>query len=203
MSTASSYSNTSTSSKPADLYKEANYDNSDISLNERVEDLLNWIDTHKFCMMTTRQKDSGYLMSRCMALAARDDIDLLFHTNTVSGKTDELEGDPHGDWASISGTAEIISDRDVIRKYYSPQLKTWIGDLGDGVHDGGLNDPRVGMIKVYIRTATYTLQKGNPITRSIEVAKGAVTGKPASVNKLRELTESDLDTYRKSLNLIL
>ncbi|KAF8473891.1 hypothetical protein BDZ91DRAFT_651081 [Kalaharituber pfeilii] len=211
MSTTSGYSNTSTGSKPADPYKEANYDNS-ASLKERVEDLMNWIDTHKFCMMTTRQKDSGYLMSRCMALAARENVDLLFHTNTESRKTDQLEGDPHvnigflnsnnGDWASVSGTAEIIADRDIIKKYYSPQLKTWVGDLGDAVHDGGPNDPRIGIIKVHIRTATYALQKGNPITRSIEVAKGTMTGKPASVNKLRELTEGDLDTYRKSLSLL-
>lgn len=77
-----------------------------------------------------------------------------------------------------------------------------MGDLGDGVHDGSANDPRVGVIKVTMRTATYALAQGNPITRGIEVAKGAVTGKPASVNKLRELTESDLDTYRKSLNMV-
>ncbi|RPB24084.1 hypothetical protein L211DRAFT_824601 [Terfezia boudieri ATCC MYA-4762] len=176
------------------------------SLKERVEDLIQFIDSHKFCLMTTRQKNSEYLVSRCMAVAAREGIDILFHTDTESGKTDELVGDPHvnigflkestGDWASVSGTACIITDRELVKKYYSNQLKAWVGDLGDGVHDGGPNDPRVGVIKIHMRTATYCLSQGNAFTRGIEVAKGSITGKPAQVNKLRELTESELDMYR-------
>lgn len=208
--TSSSYSNTDTGSKPADPYTEVNHDPA--PLKERVEDLIKFIEGHKFCLMTTRQKESGYLVSRCMAVAAHEGLDLFFHTNTESGKTDELVGDPHvnigflkesnGDWASVSGTAEIISDRETVKKYYSNQLKAWVGDLGDGIHNGGPNDPRVGVIKVRVRTATYSLAEGNPISRSIEVAKGTITGKPAHVNKLRELSEGDLETYRKSQNLI-
>ena len=54
-----------------------------------------------------------------------------------------------------------------------------------------------------MKTATYSVQKGNFISRTIEVAKGSVTGHPASVNRLRELSENDLNTYRRSLNLIV
>ncbi|KAF8421429.1 bli-3 protein [Tirmania nivea] len=208
--TSSAYSHADTGSKPADPYKETNLDHA--SLKERVEGLIQFIESHKFCLMTTRQKDTGHLVSRCMAVAALEGINLLFHTNTESGKTDELVGDPHvnigflkestGDWASVSGTAEIISDRELVKKYYSNRLKAWVGDLGDGVHDGGPNDPRVGVIKIHVRTATYSLAQGNAITRGIEVAKGTITGKPAHVNQLRELTEGDLDTYRKSQNLV-
>lgn len=93
MSTQPVYSTTNTGSKPEDPYKEANLDHA--SLKERVEDLLNFIEGHKFCLMTTRQHDTGYLVSRCMAVAAREGLDLFFHTNTESGKTDELVGDPH------------------------------------------------------------------------------------------------------------
>ncbi len=73
-------------------------------------------------------------------------INLLFHTNTESGKTDELHNDPKiniafinnsGEWASISGEASIITDRELVRDTYSPGLRAWIGDLGDGKHDGG------------------------------------------------------------------
>jgi len=96
-------------------------------------------------------------------------IDLIFHTNTQSGKTSDLKSDSHvnisfltpsGSWASISGTASVISDRSIVQKYYSPTLKTWLGDLGDGVHDGSENDPRIGVIKVKALTATYALPKG-------------------------------------------
>jgi hypothetical protein len=53
-------------------------------------------------MMTTRQDQSGLLVSRCMALAAKESaVDLLFHTNTETGKTDELLSDPHVNMAFI------------------------------------------------------------------------------------------------------
>lgn len=91
--TSSGYPHTDTGSKPADPYREANLDHA--SLKERVEGLVQFIEGHKFCLMTTRQMDTGYLVSRCMAVAAREGIDLLFHTNTESGKTDDLVGDPH------------------------------------------------------------------------------------------------------------
>ena len=72
---------------------------------------------------------------------------MLFHANSESGTTDDLESDPKinlaflnssGEWASISGGASIEIDREPVKKYYSPGLKAWIGDLGDGKHDGGL-----------------------------------------------------------------
>jgi len=46
-----------------------------------------------------------------------------------------------GEWVSISGKAELSKDRTKVAKYYSPTLKAWLGDLGDGIHDGSPNDP--------------------------------------------------------------
>ncbi|EKD19670.1 uncharacterized protein L3040_001986 [Drepanopeziza brunnea f. sp. 'multigermtubi'] len=201
------FSNADTGSKPADPYKAANKD--ETSIKEKVEDLVEFIKASKFGMMTTRDGSSGALVSRCMALAAQEagGIDLIFHTNTESGKTDDIESDSHiniaflnssGEWASISGRAAIIVDRDVVKKYYSSSLKAWVGDLGDGKHDGGPEDPRIGVIKVSAMTATYALTKKNAISRGMELAQGVVTGKTASVNKLRELTEQELSTWRSS-----
>lgn len=87
-------------------------------------------------------------------------------------------------------------------RYYSAHLKAWVGDLGDKVHNGGPDDPRIGIIKVKVNTATYSLQKGNMISRGIEVAKSTVTGSPAHVNKLRELTHDEIETYRRSQNMV-
>lgn len=134
-------------------------------------------------------------------------IDLIFHTNTESGKTDEIDSDSNvnisflnssGEWASVSGKAAIITDRAVVKKYYSSHLKAWVGDLGDGKHDGGPEDPRIGIIKVSAATATYALVRKNAISRGVELAQGVVTGKPASVNKLRELSEQEIATWRSS-----
>jgi hypothetical protein len=64
-----SYSNADTGSKPADPYKQKNLD--DTSLTTKVEDLVAFAEKCKFCMMTTRIADSGLLVSRCMAMAAK------------------------------------------------------------------------------------------------------------------------------------
>ena len=125
----------------------------------------------------------------------------MFHTNTESGKTDDLKSDPKiniaflnptGEWASISGEADIVTDREMVRKYYSPALKAWLGDLEDGKHDGGPEDPRIGVIKVTAKTATYALATRTMLGRATEIAKGIVTGSSPNVNKLRELTEEEL-----------
>ncbi|KAL9030086.1 MAG: hypothetical protein Q9196_001749 [Gyalolechia fulgens] len=164
-----SYSNADTGSKPADPYKAANTDSPKL-----------------------KEKEGG-------------GIDLLFHTNTESGKTDDLKSDDtiniafldsNGQWASISGQASIETDRETIRKYYSPTLKAWLGDLGDGKHDGGPEDPRIGVIKVHAKTATYAVTSQTRLGRSYEVAKGTVTGQAPNVNQLRELTEEELQEWR-------
>lgn len=235
-----SFSNTDTGSKPADPYTQKNLENPD-SLKEKVGDLVDFVENHKFCMMTTRIK-SGLLASRCMAIAAKvsstppkprpplpspprsapplpntdagfadrrpnpprqegNGVDLVFHTNTESGKTDDLDFDndiniafltPSGEWASVSGKATVETDRAQVKKYYSPALKAWIGDLGDGIHDGGPDDPRVGLIKVKAVTAQYAISKRTTVGGLAEFAKGVVTGSSPQVHKLRYLNEQEL-----------
>jgi len=206
-----SFSNADTGSKPADPYKEKNIDHA--SIKDKVEDLSDFVSACKFGMMTTRDAASGALVSRCMALAAKenDGIDLIFHTNTESGKTSDIDSDPHvnisflnssGEWASVSGTSTIVTDREYVHKYYSPALKAWLGDLGDGKHDGGPDDPRIGVIRVKTITATYAVVRKSAITRGVEIAQGIVTGKTAQVNKLRELTEQEIETWRSSSKMV-
>ena len=226
-------SSTTDTGKPVDPYKEENAEK-DTSIKEKVEDLSEFITACKFGMMTTRDGSTGALVSRCMALAAKvippfrfsfilcllapniywkenGGIDLLFHTNTSSGKTSDIKSDPHtnvsflnssGEWASISGTSSILTDRATVEKHYSPSLKAWLGDLGDGKHDGGPQDPRIGVIRVETKTATYALVRKSLVGRAKEVAQGMVTGNVASVNKLREISESEIETWRSSNKMV-
>ncbi len=64
-----SYSNASTGGKPADPYKEENID--EPSLKAKIEGLLGFIKSSKFGMLTTRDKSTGLLASRCMAVTAQ------------------------------------------------------------------------------------------------------------------------------------
>lgn len=97
-----------------------------------------------------------------------------------------------GEWASISGRSSISTDRETVRKYYSPALKAWIGDLGDGKHDGGPEDPRICVIRVKAVTAQYAINHRTQVGQMIEVAKGVVTGDSPNVNKLRYLSEEEI-----------
>ncbi len=63
------FSNADTGDKHPDPYKKT-YQN-DLPVKQKVEDLINFIDGCKFGMMTTRQAQTGLLVSRCMALAKR------------------------------------------------------------------------------------------------------------------------------------
>lgn len=201
------FSNADTGSKPADPYTSKNVDST--SLKERVEDFSKFISQAKFGMLTTHNKSSDLLVARAMGLAAKEGggVDLIFHTNTESGKTDDLQSDSAvnvsflnstGEWASVSGHATVITDRSVVKKYYSPALKGWLGDLGDGTHDGGPEDPRIGIIKVKSTTIHYAIANLGVIGRNVEFVKGVVTGEAPAVNKLRELTPQELDEWRQS-----
>ena len=89
-----------------------------------------------------------------------------------------------------------------MEKYYSSALKAWLGDLGDGKHNGGPQDPRIGVIRVQTKTATYAVVRKNAISRAAEMAQGVVTGKAPAVNKLRELSEQEIETWRSSNKMV-
>lgn len=73
-----------------------------------------------------------------------------------------------------------------------------MGDLGDGKHDGSENDPRIGIIRVKMVTATYAITDRTILGRLAEVAKGMVTGEQANVNKIREITEDEVAAWRSA-----
>ena len=49
------------------------------------------------------------------------------------------------------------------------------------------------MIAVKAKTATYAIVNQNAVGRAMEIAKGMVTGSAPNVNKLREISEEELD----------
>ena len=60
--------NTSTGTQAVDPYKTQNSE--DPPLEQKVQDLVDFITQTKFGMLTTKQSEGDYLASRCMALAA-------------------------------------------------------------------------------------------------------------------------------------
>lgn len=95
-----------------------------------------------------------------------------------------------------------MTDRSTVQKYYSPALKAWLGDLGDGKHDGGPEDPRIGVIRVEAKTITYAVVRKNIVGRAKEMVQGVVTGQAPAVNKLRELSEEEISRWRTSNDMV-
>ncbi|KAI8800390.1 hypothetical protein BJ742DRAFT_841782 [Cladochytrium replicatum] len=138
---------------------------------EQLADLFALVLRLKTCMFTTRRVD-GHLISRPMMLLEKHrEVDLWFAANAESHKFDELEHDEHvnlafvhqttagvTEWASIAGVAAIVKDREHVENLYWPEVKTWLKDCGDGVHDGGSDDPRLLLILVKIHCAAYQMQ---------------------------------------------
>lgn len=58
------------------------------------------------------------------------------------------------------------------------------------------------MIRVEAKTATYAVSRKNIVSRAAEVAQGVVTGSAPAVNKLRELSEQEVATWRSSQKMV-
>lgn len=94
-----------------------------------------------------------------MAVAKRTGPDFLFLANAHSQKFDDLEKNKiatisfHNsstqDWISVTGEAVTTSNDDPrIKEIYTKTVSAWFGDLKDGVHTGGPEDPRMKLIEI-------------------------------------------------------
>ena len=151
-----------------------------------LETFYDMVDAIEAAMMTTRRAD-GHLQSRPMATQRRaEGADLWFVTTAGASKLDDLARDPHinlayyndgsGEWASVSGTAEISRDREKIRELYAADWKLWFPDDGDDPRHGTPDDPRMVLIGVTVHAAAFLeVNKPKPVYL-YEAVKGWLTG---------------------------
>ena len=166
---------------------------------KQIDELYELIDSIKTAMLTTRRVD-GRLVSRPMATQKREPIaDLWFVTDIESNKLDELEHDPHVnlgyfdtksyEWVSVSGTARINTDADLIRRLYQPDWKAWFGKI-DEERDGGPDDPRFALILIDADTVIYMKREKSKPMVLFEVAKGFITGDRPEIGDVKKLNLS-------------
>lgn len=75
------------------------------------------------------------------------------------------------------------------------RTSAWFGDLGDGIHKGDHNDPRVALIEVIPNSIRYWVATSSKVGRAVDVAVGAVTGKTAAPGELRDITHDEVLSY--------
>jgi general stress protein 26 len=154
-------------------------------MKSELETFYDTIDGIEAAMMTTRRPD-GHLQSRPMATQKRAaGADLWFVTTAGTSKLDDLARDPHvnlayfkegtAEWASVSGTAEMSTDRTKIRELFAPDWRLWFPDDGGPGH-GTPDDPRIVLIGVTIYAAVFLeVNKPRPVFL-YEAVKGWLTG---------------------------
>lgn len=169
--------------------------------SKRIDELWELVDKIEIAMLTTRRLD-GRLVSRPMAVQERtNDGHLWFMTDVDTRKDEEIAREPHvnlafykdssREWVSISGRARLDRDRARIRSLYKPDWKMWLGDEG-GTRNGGPDDPRITLIDVEVESVEYLKLDRPRVAVLFELAKGLLTGAPASLGSQRRVTADEI-----------
>jgi general stress protein 26 len=126
--------------------------------NQKIQHLHQLIQDIE-CTMLTTVDDDGSLHSRPMSLINNMDEDgrLWFFTSTDSHKVLEIKRRQQVNvsfcspekqcYISITGTAEMVKDRNIIVEKWQPELQTWFPQ--------GIDEPNIALLKVTINKADY------------------------------------------------
>ncbi|TKX21396.1 protein bli-3 [Elsinoe australis] len=175
--------------------------------DKQISDFFGLADSLKTCLMTTHRPGVGPV-SRSMAVAKRNGPDFLFLANAHSNKFSDLDKDKtiqltfqdssSQNWASITGKATVTDNSDPrIKELNNPFAAAWFGDLGDGVHTGKAEDPRMTLIEVKADYIAYWLSTSTKLGFLKEIAEANLTGKVATTGVNRELKQSEIEQARQ------
>ncbi|KAI9136975.1 hypothetical protein BKA69DRAFT_1100951 [Paraphysoderma sedebokerense] len=157
-------------------------------------------------MMVTRRPD-GNLVARPMTTERRlKGVDLCFVGNADNNTFEELSYDPHvcltyykdstGEYVSVSGTARLSRDRDLIEEVWSKDLEAWFPNINSVEPT---SDPRIMLIVVNTTSVTYSsVDKTSPKVL-YDLATSSMTGSavPTTQMKTRELDSEDVRAARR------
>ncbi len=144
-----------------------------------------------FCMLTT-VVENGDLHSRPMSSNGDIDADgsLWFFTSASSHKVNEIEklpkvnvsfADPDNQqYVSISGTAQMVRDRNKIDELWKPEFKMWFPN--------GKDDPDVALLRVSLEKAEYWDSSSSTIGYLLNFVSSLVSGKEADIGENRKVT---------------
>lgn len=145
-----------------------------------TSDLWKKIQDIRVGMLTTIGSDNT-LLSRPMTSQNVDKEGLLwFFTSDQATVAENIEHQPAvnvsfaapGDslYVSVSGRAEVIKDRAVIREMWNPMVGAWF--------PGGPEDPHVALLKVKVSGAEYWDSDKSKMMQLVAMAKAVATGEP-------------------------
>lgn len=154
---------------------------------EKLRELVKDID---FCMLTTVD-ESGDLHSRPMSSNGDidDDGDIWFFTNATSHKVSEITKLPKVNvsfadtdnqrYISVSGTAQIVRDREKIDELWRPEFKIWFPE--------GKDDPEIALLRVDLEKAEYWDSPSSTIGYALSFVSSLVTGKEPDMGENKKV----------------
>ncbi|CAF9942743.1 MAG: hypothetical protein ALECFALPRED_009995 [Alectoria fallacina] len=173
---------------------------------QQIDDFYKTVDGMKIGLLSTIRDGIGPV-ARSMAVAKREGPDFLFLANQHSNKFKDLANDKTAhltfqnsssqDWVSVTGTVATTSNSDPrIKDLYSKGTSAWFGDLGDGVHNGTADDPRMAIIELKAKYISYWKATVGTLGFVKEVAQASFTGQVANTGVQRQLVEEDIEAMR-------
>ena len=146
---------------------------------QKLREMIKDID---FCMLTTLDENND-LHSRPMSLNSEVDQqgNLWFFTSASSHKVAELNRTPKCNvsfakpddnrYVSISGAAELVTDKRKIEELWKPELKAWFPK--------GTDEPDLALLRVGIEKAEYWDSPGGTVAQVFNFVSALITGKSA------------------------
>lgn len=141
------------------------------------------------CMMTTATPD-GALRARPMhAIIERGANEIWFYTAMKDGKCAEIVeaaqvclafGCPKSnEYVSVSGRAEAVQDRDMIRKHWSRFVDAWLPQGPEGAD--------VGMIRVRVAQGEYWDGESSSVLAALKMLKASATNETPDLGENRKV----------------
>jgi len=159
--------------------------------SEELAPLRDLVGRIKVAMLTTADA-RGMLRSRPLQTLELDfDGRLWFFVSASSPKIEEMKRE-HGvvgisyadpakqDYASISGTGEIVRDRERMKALWSPWVKVWFPQ--------GVDDPDLALLCVAIEQAEYWDAPGSAVRRLYGMVKARMTGDKSALGENRKIS---------------
>lgn len=149
---------------------------------QRLIELIKNID---FAMLTTVDED-GSLRSRPMSVNSEIDENatLWFFTYGNSHKVLEIKQNSEvnasfsdiksNKYVSVSGTAQLVRDREKIKQLWQPLMQAWFPQ--------GIDTPDIALIKLSARKAEFWEGPSHGIAQAMELVK-MLTGQPTNIGE--------------------
>jgi len=153
--------------------------NENLQGSEAVNKIKKLVDKASTCFFCTAIEGNKPFQTRPMSVQDVDDEgNLWFLSASDSHLNQEIEtdnkvqllfqGSAHAGFLELNGEATISKDKEKIKEFWGPLLKTWFTE--------GIDDPRITVIKVETYDGYYWDNKHGNAVALVKMAVGAMIG---------------------------